>query len=418
MGKRGKILIFVTDFWTVEATFLIPEINILSSVFNKVTIVNTNRDYTKETPILINPHDFHLKNTEFLDFNLKSNLLSNIFIHTSIFFKSYFYREINFIYKRYGSINFSMIKDIFNYHKNAILLNLKVKKNLNYTDYDIFYSYWLDFTSFAIVTGDFSGVKTISRAHNWDVYFERRGNNYLPFRTAILNRLDGFFPISQNANDYMRNITNNNGFNFFTSRLGVNSPIELHKKSYVCDFTILSLSYITIVKRIDLIVESLSVLNTDSVIKWIHIGPCDFFDEFSNFVKNKLDNKKNIQYELKGFLKNHEVSEFLSKTKIDLHINLSSYEGIPMSIMEVMSYGIPTLATDVGGTSEIVNAKNGFLIDVHSSPKFISEKILEFKNLTAQKKLLMQNKAYQTWSKKFDSEKNYSEFAEKLICLK
>ena len=109
---------------------------------------------------------------------------------------------------------------------------------------------------------------------------------------------------------------------------------------------------------------------------------------------------------------------FLSKTKIDLQINLSSYEGIPMSIMEVMSYGIPTLATDTGGSSEIVNVKNGILIDVHSSPKFISEKILEFKNLTEQKKLLMQNEAYQTWSKKFDSEKNYSEFAEKLICLK
>lgn len=417
MGKRGKILIFVTDFWTVEAPFLIPEINILSSVFNKVTIVNTNRDYTKENR-LQNPNDFHLKNTEFLDFNLKSNLLSNIFTLTSIFFKSYFYREINFIYKRYGSINFSMIKDIFNYYKNAILLNLKIKKNLNYTDYDIFYSYWLDFTSFAIVIGDFSGVKTISRAHNWDVYFERRGNNYLPFRTAILNRLDGFFPISQNANDYIQKITNNKGSNFFTSRLGVNSAIKSKVQSYESDFTILSLSYITTVKRVDLIVESLSVLNTDTIIKWIHIGPCDFFDEFLNFVKSKLDDKNNIQYELKGFLTTHEVSEFLSKTKIDLHINLSSYEGIPMSIMEVMSYGIPALATDTGGSSEIVNMKNGILIDVHSSPKFISEKILEFKNLTDQKKLLIQNEAYQTWSKKFDSEKNYSEFAEKLICLK
>ena len=88
-----------------------------------------------------------------------------------------------------------------------------------------------------------------------------------------------------------------------------------------------------------------------------------------------------------------------------------------MSIIEAMIYGIPTIATDNGGISEIVNAKNGFLIGANSSPKFISEKILEFKNLTGQKSLSIINEAYQAWSEKFSSEKNYSEFAEKLSSL-
>ena len=42
----------------------------------------------------------------------------------------------------------------------------------------------------------------------------------------------------------------------FTSRLGVNSAIKSNVQSYESDFTILSLSYITAVKGVDLIVES------------------------------------------------------------------------------------------------------------------------------------------------------------------
>ena len=39
---------------------------------------------------------------------------------------------------------------------------------------------------------------------------------------------------------------------------------------------------------------------------------------------------------------------------IDLFINTSSSEGVPVSIMEALSVGIPIIATDVGGTKEIV----------------------------------------------------------------
>ena len=44
-------------------------------------------------------------------------------------------------------------------------------------------------------------------------------------------------------------------------------------------------------------------------------------------------------------------------------VNVSESEGIPVSIMEAASFGIPIIATDVGGTSEIVDNSNGFLIE-------------------------------------------------------
>ena len=38
------------------------------------------------------------------------------------------------------------------------------------------------------------------------------------------------------------------------------------------------------------------------------------------------------------------------------------FEGIPVSLMEAMSYGIPVIATNSGGTNELVNGESGILV--------------------------------------------------------
>ncbi len=57
----------------------------------------------------------------------------------------------------------------------------------------------------------------------------------------------------------------------------------------------------------------------------------------------------------------------------DLFILPSNYEGLPVSIIESLSYGVPVVASDVGGISEMLNGKNGFAVtnDVHSFKKRI-----------------------------------------------
>ncbi len=54
--------------------------------------------------------------------------------------------------------------------------------------------------------------------------------------------------------------------------------------------------------------------------------------------------------------------EFLNS--IDLLINTSSIEGIPLTALEAISLGVPVIAPDIGGMSElIIDGKNGYLYD-------------------------------------------------------
>lgn len=79
---------------------------------------------------------------------------------------------------------------------------------------------------------------------------------------------------------------------------------------------------------------------------------------------------------------------------------LPSYnEGLPVSILEAISYGMPVVATCVGDISAaIIDGENGYLVEpgdvdalANSIYKLISEKANWQKNLKAQEKLVLVN---------------------------
>ena len=79
--------------------------------------------------------------------------------------------------------------------------------------------------------------------------------------------------------------------------------------------------------------------------------------------KYQLDGK----FKLPGNLDN--MQNFYSG--IDLYLNTSHHEGIPVTIIEAMSHGIPVIAPDVGGLPEIVeNGKTGRLVKQRTAPEF------------------------------------------------
>ena len=66
---------------------------------------------------------------------------------------------------------------------------------------------------------------------------------------------------------------------------------------------------------------------------------------------------------------------------MDLYLNTSVHEGIPMSILEAMAYSLPIVAPSVGGISEVVcNGKDGYLVDTRDPELFAEKCFLLYKN--------------------------------------
>ena len=96
-------------------------------------------------------------------------------------------------------------------------------------------------------------------------------------------------------------------------------------------------------------------------------------------------------------------------------MNVSELEGIPVSIMEAISFGIPSTGCRVCGVPEIVTEQTGFLFEKEVNIEEAVSQIVAYKNLSLNEKLAFRNGVKAFWKKKFDAEINYTTFiAEKL----
>jgi glycosyltransferase involved in cell wall biosynthesis len=79
------------------------------------------------------------------------------------------------------------------------------------------------------------------------------------------------------------------------------------------------------------------------------------------FVRQVQSYVQGTQHRLECLGPRHDIPEILANAGI--FVLTSRYEGLPMSIIEAMSAGLPIVATDVGGVRELVtHGDNGFLV--------------------------------------------------------
>lgn len=82
------------------------------------------------------------------------------------------------------------------------------------------------------------------------------------------------------------------------------------------------------------------------------------------------------EVEFKGYV-GHSGELWKEYKEADVLVLPSYSEGLPLVIIEAMSMGLPVIATDVGGVSELViNNKTGFLLE-HSDPRQIADAVLQ-----------------------------------------
>lgn len=179
-------------------------------------------------------------------------------------------------------------------------------------------------------------------------------------------------------------------------------------------FNICTCSGMTAVKRIPLLIEALMGWENSTLV-WTHLGGGPLENEIVHLSDKLQQTNPLITVKLLGKLENSKVQKYYANNPVDLFINVSEAEGLPVSIMEAMSYGIPVLATDVGGTSEIVNTSNGLLIQKEMTPGELHDSITLFYMKTFDFRNELRENAYEFWNKKFNASKNITKYFEDLI---
>jgi glycosyltransferase involved in cell wall biosynthesis len=396
-------------------SFVENEMPFLAKVFDKIVVVSNecNDPQSKFIP----------QNTivERIPYELSK---SNTLLSVSGLFTRSFWKEMICVKKVYGlKINSIIIKTaLITLRKSKVLakqITSILKKHSRNNDSVYAYSYWSNdmAVTLAGMKKSFPYIKMISRAHGWDVYFEANLAQYLPFRRSIFDQLDMVYFISNKGLTYYANYFPELKNKMRISRLGVTRQSKIIPSSnrHLSTLTIVSCSHVLRIKRVHLIAEALAEINNFS-INWIHFGDGALFDSLKNKSTVLLSHKENISYEFPGNVSNETVLDYFRNRHIDVLLNVSSTEGVPVSIMEAMSFGIPSIATNVGGTSEIVeDGKNGFLLSQNPSALEIANKIEELFRLDETGIGILRNNAFKTWEFKYDSDANYNDFINKII---
>lgn len=294
---------------------------------------------------------------------------------------------------------------------NAKLIRRELEKKLasSHSNNVVIYSYWGDGGAIAAAQlKDHPKVhKVVTRVHGWDVYFEIHSPPYLPFRSFLQKKCDAIYPISDRGKLTIKQVWNVPTDNVVTAKLGVDQQSPRHN-SRDGVFTLVSCSNLIPLKRVQLIAEAVLLLNRP--IKWVHFGDGSERDSIDALVNQGKKSHHDIVFF--GNVDNEVVLDFYRNNQVDVFINVSTTEGIPFSIMEAISFGIPVLATSVGGNTEIVDDSNGCLLSENPSAQEIATQLERFMDLDETTYQQYAAASYHKWENEYNASKNFTEFAE------
>lgn len=248
-------------------------------------------------------------------------------------------------------------------------------------------------------------------AHSGEVMKNRNPFMHQCFHEFTFEKLNNVFFISRKVlENYLDDMNDVKIRERFKNKISVRylgslkSSDQMNPDNEQC-FTLLSCSRMDSNKRLDRIITVLEKWDGPR-LRWIHIGTGILESEIRMKADALVQNNKSIDVVFMGRLQNKEVIDFYSSNHVDLFVNVSKSEGLPISIMEAMSYGIPCVATDVGGTSEIVSSSTGYLIKEDFKDDELLDCLYHFIHLPKHEIELLRKNSYDNWNKLFNAKSN------------
>ena len=129
---------------------------------------------------------------------------------------------------------------------------------------------------------------------------------------------------------------------------GVNTPVKSSSTSYIEQFGLKPKKYVLAVGRFvkekgfDLLIDAFKASGYDSEYRLVIAGDADHEDEYSRFLKQKARDNNVV---LTGFIRGEELNQVL--TNAALFVLPSYHEGLPISLLEAMSYDLDVAVSDI-----------------------------------------------------------------------
>lgn len=223
---------------------------------------------------------------------------------------------------------------------------------------DVVYTYWWDVWTYGAQLLKGNGVgHVVTRAHGYDLYEYRHPSGFLSGKRSLGPHLDAFLAISrdgeQAALDYglARESVQ-------LAPLGVALPDVEAPTSPDGELHVVSTATFTPVKRLDRMIDGLAVLcreHPELRVVWTHFGEGELRGEIEARLE-AVSGLDNLTATLRGNVPNGTIREHFTHQPVDVFVNTSESEGVPVSIMEAMAFGVPALAPAVGGIGDMVPA--------------------------------------------------------------
>ncbi len=242
----------------------------------------------------------------------------------------------------------------------------------------------------------------------WDI--AERLNDLL-IGKQVLNEADKIIAVSNATRNYILSLgadpekieVVHNGVDLdrFKPLSGVKG--EMRKKLRISEdaSVVLTVRRLVYKNGIDTILESAElVVKKNPRLVFVVVGKGPDFEEVKERIA-QLGLQRNLR--LSGFVSDEDLPLYYNAA--DLFVLPSkSGEGLPLVALEALACGLPVIATNVGGTSEVMSEDYGKLVPPNS-PESLAEAILEFSHkdlaILKKKSRMMMEQKY-SWNKNVD----------------
>lgn len=272
------------------------------------------------------------------------------------------------------------------------------------------YSCWLSFDAYAAALSKrrHPEVRFVARGHAYDVDIDRTPLNPYLMKQRIADEADGLYLISQTAKAqlmaYMQGRIATEKVHVLAMGSSGEPLASVPQAPRQADgiLHVVSCAMLLPIKQVDVLIRALARWE-GAPLCWTHIGGGEGEAALRALAEELLDRKENVIYHFMGTMDSAALQALYDEQSFDVFVNTSRKEGVPVSIMEAMRHGIPTIAPRVGGIPEMVTQETGILYAPEQAEDGVLSALERFSALPAETVERMRRAAKARWDETYCS---------------